>query len=81
VDHQRGSLTAAQVGRGERVGGGDKFRRAVRANLQRSQITTGGMSGVTGHLEMPTCGKEVTVGSAAVRGNRIGVTFAHRMDV
>jgi hypothetical protein len=80
MDHQGASLTAAQVGGRERIGGGDEFRRAVGADFQGGQIAAGRMAGVTGCLEVASSGVEVA-GLTAGWGDGVGVTLAHRVNV
>ena len=80
MDDQGAPLTAPQVGRSERVGGCDQFRRTVRPDLQGGQITAGRMTGVTGCLVVASSGVEVA-GLTAGWGDGVGITLAHRMDV
>jgi hypothetical protein len=78
VDHQ--CAAALQVGRGERVGRGDQFRRAVGSDLKRGQIPACGIAVVARRLEVTPGGVEITRWAAS-RRNRVRIALSDRVDM
>src|SRR5271166_7108699 len=80
VNHDRGPLAGQQVLLGERVRRRHQQGAAVLTDLQRGQVTAHGLAGVPRSLVMPT-GRQEVARRTTVRRNRVGFTFAHRVDV
>ena len=80
VNDDGGLGLARQVLLGKRVSRRHQQSRAVLANLQRRQVTAGGVAAVSGHLQMST-GRIEVAGRAASRRNRVGLALADRVDV
>src|ERR1700749_4057348 len=80
MNDDRGLLAAEQIIHGEGVRGGHQRRRTVPAHLKRGEVTTGGLGGRPGHLEVPARGQEIPRGTTG-RAHRVGLALADLVNV